>query len=142
MSSIFKVRTLDVQPTQLYISEDKLRSVDYALRCCGSLALAPIPVVRWQDRLILTEGHTRALALYLLGEAEIRVCWETESIDWEMYRSCLNWCAEAGIHSVADLSQRVVSHADFCERWIGLCERYYQTYCVPEKPIPLRFLTD
>jgi len=50
----------DLQPSQLYVSAAKLRAV-LATPPDGDVAgLGPLPVRRYGDRLVLTDGHTRA----------------------------------------------------------------------------------
>jgi len=121
MSAIFEVPLRELQPTQLYISQPKLQSVKYALACGGAAALLPIPIAERNGRLILTDGHTRSLALYYRGDQKLKVCWEPEELDWEMYDLCLGWCAEAGVKTVVDLACRVVSHQDFERLWCLPC---------------------
>ena len=56
----------ELQPTQLYISRDKLAAVQASAHA-GSPDFAPIPVKRLGGRVVCTDGHTRAVAAHLAG---------------------------------------------------------------------------
>ena len=91
---LFTLDLKSIQPSQVYVSQEKLNSVDYALRCGGARLIPPIPVVKLQDRWTLSDGHTRCLGLYLHGYTQVQVYEDTESFDQLMYRQCVKWCRE------------------------------------------------
>ncbi len=110
-----------IYPSQLYISQKKL---DRILKS-GSLdpaLLPPIPIKKLRGKLVATDGHTRAVALYLQGYGKARVEWETEDLDWEMYEECVVWCEEEGIQSVCDLTQRIIPHDEYVVKWLKRCQ--------------------
>jgi len=116
----FSVRVADIQPSQLYICEEKLKAVLKAMN--AGEALEPVAIKELDGQLIYSDGHTRALAALLHGETSIQACWEDESLDWDEYRSCVDWCMEAGIRTVSDLRERVIPAADYATKWIGRCQ--------------------
>lgn len=101
---------------------------------------------RLGDRLVITDGHTRALAAWLMGRDRIIARWETEPLDWEAYRICVHWCEESGIRSVPDLTGRVLNAADFRRLWLDRClqmqsqlhKERTKRRAVPESPIIYR----
>ena len=115
-----------IQPSQLYISREKLNQVLKGLANPRSLSIKPIPLATLGNEVIFLDGHTRALAVFLRGASDITVCWEDEEIDWEMYKICVEWCKEEGIRSIADLERRIVSQEDYETLWIQRCRSLEQ----------------
>jgi len=102
-------RRLDeLQPSQLYISAAKLAAVQRDFDPRRPERLEPIPIQALAGRVIMTDGHTRALAAYRAGLAEVAVVWDEDELDWAAYQICVDWCLAAGIRTVADLHDRVV----------------------------------
>jgi hypothetical protein len=113
----------DLHPTQLYLSSEKLAVVvdwfDF-----DSPAYDPLPAFEYGGAWYLSDGHTRAFVAWLAGETRIRVERDTEVrevYDFDVYRTCIEWCAEAGVESIPDLRGRVVEPATYEERWIDRC---------------------
>jgi hypothetical protein len=115
-----------IQPSQLYISREKLNQVLKGLANPRSLSIKPIPLATLGNEVIFLDGHTRALAVFLRGASDITVCWEDEEIDWEMYKICVEWCKEEGIRSIADLERRIVSQENYETLWIQRCRSLEQ----------------
>jgi hypothetical protein len=113
----------DLRPTQLYLSSAKLAAVvdwfDF-----DAPAYDPLPAFEYDGDWYLSDGHTRAFVAWLAGETTLRVERDTEvreAYDFEVYRTCIEWCAEAGVESVADLRGRVVDPATYEEEWVERC---------------------
>lgn len=119
---IFELRLLDLHPSQLYISSCKLRAVDYLFCCGGASMLQPLPVIKLDQEWVLTDGHTRALALYLKGYQNVKVFEDPDPIDLDMYRTAVHWCRTEGIKTIADLAPRLVEHSEFERLWIQRCQ--------------------
>jgi hypothetical protein len=73
----------------------------------------------------LSDGHTRALALYLTGETELRVERDPdrEDLDLALYRECISWCENEGVTAVPDIVGQVVSEEVYRDRWLRRCQR-------------------
>jgi len=97
----FKANLADLQPSQLYISAEKLREVERSLGSDELGTIDPLPLKGLGGRTVLTDGHTRAFAAYRQGWECVLVYWDTDELDWEAYEICVRWCLEEGIHSVA-----------------------------------------
>lgn len=117
----FQVPIADLQPSQLYISEGKLRLVREWFDPDCMEGFDPIPVKRYNGRLLMTDGHTRAVAAYLSGYTDIPVCWDEDELDMRAYAMDVRWCGEERIHSPIDLAGRIVPHKDYERLWRKRC---------------------
>ena len=105
-----------LQPSQLYISADKLRTVLETAEPPG-----PIPIKQLGKHLVITDGHTRAFAAWSNGRSEVAVVWDKDDLDWEAYEICVRWCEQEGIHTIADLEDRVVDRETYQAQWLDRC---------------------
>jgi len=109
-----------IQPSQLYISEEKFKKVWESF---DKESYEPVPIKELDGEIIFTDGHTRALVAYLKGLEEIEVFWEDEELDWDLYRICVRWCKEAGITKIGDLKDRIIPDAQYQIFWLERCKR-------------------
>ena len=86
----------------------------------------PIPVKKLGGQVIFVDGHTRAFAAFLHGLSEVTVYWEEDELDWDAYKICVEWCKNEGIHTIADLKDRVVSQQEYEVVWYKRCEKMQQ----------------
>lgn len=111
----------DLTPSQLHISEGKLRLVKEWFDPDNPGALDPIPVIRLNDRTVMADGHTRAVAALLAGWQSVPVYLDESDLSPELYQTCVTWCDEEGIKSPADLLPRILPHADYERLWLKRC---------------------
>lgn len=132
-----------LQPSQLYISEAKLANVLARWQPPTLATLEPIPIKRLNGRLIYTDGHTRAFAARRPGFTEVPVVWDEDALDWEAYQICVDWCLDAGIHTIADLEDRVIPPEQYEVLWHDCCQvmqdelalrRTQRRWCGPPHP--------
>jgi len=121
-----RVPLRDLQPSQLHVSREKLDAVQAAWSEQDPARLEPVPVRRYRDRLVLTDGHTRALAAHRAGHDEIAVVADEDDLDDEAYETCVGWCRDAGITSVADLDDRVVDAEAYGRLWLDRCRALHR----------------
>ena len=57
----------------------------------------------------MTDGHTRAVAALRAGLDRVPLVWDTDELDWRLYRACVTACRRRGIDSPADLMGRIIS---------------------------------
>ena len=120
------MRLDEIQPSQLYISSEKLDAVMKTVDHVKPRAIEPIPIKKFGSRIIFVDGHTRAFAAFLHGFPMIPVYWEDEELDWDAYEICVEWCKKEGIRTIADLKDRVVSQKDYEILWYRRCEEMQQ----------------
>ncbi|MDH7606435.1 MAG: hypothetical protein QHH12_01520 [Candidatus Bathyarchaeota archaeon] len=111
-----------IQPTQLFISSEKLSEVMKTVNPKNPKSIEPIPVKKLDNEIIFVDGHTRAFATFLLGFTKVPVYWESEELDWDAYKICVKWCKKAKIRTIIDLKNRVISQKDFEVLWYRRCE--------------------
>lgn len=122
----FEADLADLQPSQLYISADKLAEVQRGAREGANSQPDPLPVRELAGRWVLTDGHTRALAAHLSGRRTVPVCRDRDDLDWEAYEICVGWCLEEGIRTIADLEHRVVAAERYEELWLERCRSMHR----------------
>jgi hypothetical protein len=120
MIKTFFMKLDEIQPSQLYISSDKLSTVVKSFPSKPAL-IEPIPIKKLRDQIVFVDGHTRAFAAFEYGFSKVPVYWEHEELDWEAYEICVGWCKEEGIHTIADLKGRVVLHQEYEKLWYDRC---------------------
>jgi hypothetical protein len=118
MIESFNIPILEIQPSQLFISEIKLAAVQKNWK---STDFIPLPVKELDGRIVLTDGHTRACQAWLSGGNEIAVSWDQDDLDWDAYRIYVGWCNQEGIFNVADLAKRVIPQDQYEVLWIQRC---------------------
>ena len=123
MGDVFCMSLAEIQPSQLFISTEKLAEV---LRGFDPTRVEPIPVKRLGDDVVMTDGHTRGFGTFLCGMQELPVVWDEDELDWEAYEICVAWCKEDGLRSVADLVGRVIGPTEYEERWLGRCRAMHR----------------
>jgi hypothetical protein len=126
MARAFMMKLDRIQPSQLYISSEKLDEVMRAIDPMKPRAIEPIPIKKLGSRIIFVDGHTRAFAAFLRGFPRIPVYWEDEALDWDAYAVCVEWCKKEGIQTIADLKNRVVPQRDYEILWYRRCEEMQQ----------------
>lgn len=126
MTTIFELPIDQIQPSQLYISQAKLAGVHAWLEPDGLSHFTPIPVKELNGRIIYTDGHTRAFALYQKGVQTVPVYRDEDELDWEAYQICVDWCLEAGIRRIADLAGRILDEEAYKTLWLKRCAAMQQ----------------
>ena len=121
VNNIFRINISDLQPSQLYINRDKLDKILKLIEKEGRNALTRVPVKNLDNKLVMTDGHTRAFALHQLGETEIVAEWEIDDLSWDEYRDCVNWCDEEKVFQISDLKSRIISNEEYQIVWLKRC---------------------
>ncbi|MBN1922381.1 MAG: hypothetical protein JW892_14125 [Anaerolineae bacterium] len=110
-----------LQPSQLYISAEKLAAIESQWQPPLLETLDPIPIKELDGRIIYTDGHTRAFAALRQGFTEVPVTWDEDALDWDAYRICVTWCQNEGITTIMDLATRILPHEDYEVLWHERC---------------------
>jgi len=110
-----------LQPSQLYISEGKMRLVkDWFGPTCIT-GFDPIPCKQFEGKTLMTDGHTRAVAAYQAGWDSVPVYWDEDELDMRAYAIDVKWCDDEGVYSPIDLVKRIVPHKDYERLWRKRC---------------------
>lgn len=90
MKNSFPMKLCNIQPSQLYISEEKLKKVENYLESVDLKKIDPLPIKKIGNNIFFTDGHTRAFALYKRRVKEVEVYWDEDDLGWIQYLICLN----------------------------------------------------
>ena len=129
--SLASLLLTDIQPSQFYLSQEKLEQVRSWFDPADLSNFMPCPVYDLNGRIILTDGHTRAYAAYTAGLTMIPLIWETDQLSWDLYQICVNACEHFGVHSVADLTGRILSPEEYEIKWRGWCRAIQHAPAAP-----------
>ena len=119
---IAKLKLKDLQPSQFYISEAKLKAVECWLNPENLSGFQPIPVKLLDGKPVMTDGHTRAVAALRAGLTAVPLVWDEDDLDWDMYRECVKACLKRNILSPADLLAMIIPEEDYREKWDTWCD--------------------
>ena len=114
---------LDLQPSQFWISEKKLKDIQAWFNPNDLKNFSPIPVKMLDGEPVMTDGHTRAVAAFLAGQAAVPLIWDRDDMDWGLYRECVKACKERNILSPQDLVGRILPEEEYHEKWDLWCDR-------------------
>ena len=112
----------ELQPSQFYISEKKLKDIESWFDPSDLSNFEPIPVKILDGKPVMTDGHTRAVAALKAGLDYVPLIYDEEDLDWDMYRACVKACIERDVLSPADLLTRIISEDDYKEKWDKWCD--------------------
>jgi len=115
-----------IQPSQFYISQEKLAKVLEWFNPENLSNFDPVPLKRLNGEVIFTDGHTRAAAAFMSGLSDIPFIWDNDDLDWKAYMCCVDACKERGIYTIEDLSKGIVSQADYETLWYGWCDALHE----------------
>lgn len=131
ISNKFKVNILDLGLSQIYLNQRKINDIEQWLEPKNVGIYEPLPVFDFgNNRLTLTDGHTRAYVAYTYGIKEVYVKIDYDDIvtcelGQKQYKIDIEWCSRFSINTVADLSTRIVSNEQYQRLWIRRCERMH-----------------
>ena len=117
----FELPINSLQPSQLFISDGKLRLVWEWFDSSDKQNFDPIPIKLLDDNLLITDGHTRAVAAHLAGWDTISVYWDNSDLDMRAYAIDVQWCKKEAIQNPSDLTNRIVSHKEYERLWRKRC---------------------
>ena len=120
-----KVNIKNLHPTQLYLSEKKLKAIQNLYQSAETFNINPISVLAFGDRLLITDGHHRAYQAMLLGQDTISAEWDKDGGD-EIYALYAQVCEERKIYSVLDLKNHILSQDEYEAKWYNWCDGFNQ----------------
>ena len=120
-----KVNIKDLHPTQLYLSEKKLKDIQMLYQSAEMFNIDPISILAFGDCLLITDGHHRAYQALLTGRDTISAEWDRDGGD-ELYHLYAQACEERKIYSVLDLKNHIVSQDEYEAKWYNWCDGFNQ----------------
>ena len=138
---IHEFKLKDLQPSQLYISEKKLKAVEGWFDASDLSNFYAIHIKMLDNRPVMTDGHTRAAAALRAGLDAVPLVWEADELSWDLYRTCVAACREQNIQSPEDLLSRILSEEDYEEKWHQWCSRM-QAEIITIKPFTQQRIPD
>ena len=120
-----KVNIKNLHPTQLYLSEKKLKAIQNLYQSAETFNMAPISVLSFGDYLLITDGHHRAYQALLLGQDTISAEFDRDGGD-ELYHLYAQACEKRKIYSVLDLKNRILPQDEYEAKWYNWCDGFNQ----------------
>ena len=120
-----KVNIKNLQPTQLYLSEKKLKTIQNLYQSAETFNMDPISVLSFGDRLLITDGHHRAYQALLAGQDTISAEFDRDGDD-ELYHLYAQACEKRKIYSVLDLKNHILPHDEYEAKWYNWCDGFNQ----------------
>ena len=125
-NKVFFIPIEKLQPSQLYVSHKKImKNKEWLLNT--EINYDAIPIVELNQKMVMTDGHTRAVLLSQLGAEQIKVIWDDDDLDLDAYLECVKWCENESVNSIKDLAHRVIADEDYLKLWIGKCQEICET---------------
>ena len=120
-----KVNIKNLQPTQLYLSEKKLKAIQNLYQSAETFNINPISVLAFGDCFLITDGHHRAYQALLLGQDTISAEFDRDGGD-ELYHLYAQACEKRKIYSVLDLKDQILSQDEYEATWYNWCDGFNQ----------------
>ncbi|WP_434350488.1 chromosome partitioning protein ParB [Streptococcus sp. KHUD_014] len=120
-----KVNIKNLHPTQLYLSEKKLKAIQNLYQSAETFNINPISVLAFGDYLLITDGHHRAYQALLLGQDTISAEFDRDGGD-ELYHLYAQACEKRKIYSVLDLKNRILPQDEYEAKWYNWCDGFNQ----------------
>ncbi|MEM2130874.1 MAG: hypothetical protein QXZ70_09780 [Candidatus Bathyarchaeia archaeon] len=90
MTRIFMMKLDKIQPSQLYISSEKLSEVMRKINFETPTSIEPLPIKRFGNEIVFVDGHTRAFAAFLCGFSRFRFIGKTRNSTGTRTKSASN----------------------------------------------------
>jgi len=117
--------------SQIYLSQKKIAEIiTWFIPSLENFQPVCVRDFLSNGNLHITDGHTRTYIAWLNGVKQIPVIYDNcEIVSCELgqiqYRNDIEWCDRFNLQSIADLSDRVLTEADYEELWRGRCGKMY-----------------
>ena len=111
----------DLQPSQFYISKEKINNIKKWFNPQDLSNFEPIPIKELDGQVVITDGHTRLVVALLFGLDSVPLVWDEDELNWDMYRECVRECKKLGITSPSNLLTRIISKDEYDIKWNKWC---------------------
>ena len=120
-----EVNIKDLHPTQLYLSEKKLKDIQMLYQSKEKRNINPISVLAFGNCFLITDGHHRAYQALLVGQDTISAEFDRDGGD-ELYHLYAQACEKRKIYSVLDLKNHILPQDDYEAKWYNWCDGFNQ----------------
>ncbi|MGI0534158.1 hypothetical protein KFD70_17575 [Bacillus pfraonensis] len=117
----------EIQPSQLFLNEVKIIRLQQSFSALQTVTNSPLPVKQLDDKIIFTDGHTRAYMYWLANIKQIPVYWDEDPLHYELYKLCAEWCTAKHIFHIGHLHTRILSVSRYELAWIQKCMQAEKT---------------
>lgn len=117
---------LDIQPSQFYLSQEKIDRIKLWFDPNDLSNFEPLPIKLLNGKVIFTDGHTRAWVAYKAGLTKVPLVWDEDDLPWDLYQNCVDACLARNVYTVADLSERLLPPDEYKEKWLGWCKQMHE----------------
>lgn len=117
---IFEVIVQDIQPSQFYVDENKVRAVSSFITSNKHII---VPLIIINGQLVSVDGHSR---LYLAVKNGYEKVYGFYTQSESYIEDFVLEAKKRNILTPNDLS--ILSHPDYDEKWIGFCNKYFEKY--------------
>ena len=124
---IKSLRINDLQPSQFYISEEKIDNIKKWFNPQDLSNFEPIPIKELDGQVVITDGHTRLVVALPSGLDSVPLVWDEDELNWDMYRECVRECKKLGITSPSNLLTRIISKDEYDIKWNKWCDEMQKT---------------
>ena len=120
-----EVNIKDLHPTQLYLSEKKLKAIQNLYQSAETFNINPISVLAFGNCFLITDGHHRAYQALLVGQDTISAEFDRDGGD-ELYHLYAQACEKRKIYSVLDLKNHILPQDEYEAKWYNWCDGFNQ----------------
>ena len=120
-----KVNIKNLHPTQLYLSEKKLKAIQNLYQSKEKPNINPISVLAFGNCFLITDGHHRAYQALLVGQDTISAEFDRDGGD-ELYHLYAQACEKRKIYSVLDLKNYILPQDEYEAKWYNWCDGFNQ----------------
>ena len=120
-----EVNIKDLHPTQLYLSEKKLKDIQMLYQSKEKRNINPISVLAFGNCFLITDGHHRAYQALLVGQDTISAEFDRDGGD-ELYHLYAQACEKRKIYSVLDLKNYILPQDEYEAKWYNWCDGFNQ----------------
>ena len=122
MGNTFFIDIEKLSPTHCYLSEKRLGEAKKHFETHSLEDYPPLSVIKFGGRTLLNHGHHFAYYISTQGKYIAKVAEEDEGSPFFLSLKLESECAKKKILSVGDLKKRILSPADYTEKWA----KYYE----------------
>lgn len=116
-AKVFSAAIRDIQPSQFYVDKEKIAAVSRFIHADSEII---IPVLKYGDRYISLDGHTRLYWAIMNGWDAVRA---VEDVGFDSVLAFVKEAQSRGIFTAEDME--LVDHSTYQEKWNQFCDAFF-----------------